>query len=288
MKLIDRYAQFKATKFGALSIKSIPWGLGYIVLFALPLADMRTCELPNGDQIKSRQVYFYSIIGDVSKVIFWHSNANNGPPFSSKSWYVTKEGFKFSVDEDNSGIECYRHNVLGDLIYLFADGFFLKIDHKLLSANLLPTPNDKFPRGIYYEWELSEQDRKFINQSLTTADIPKEKAEIKITDEEIDKQLRNKYDLDDSLLFSYRYFWGKYGIGLYKEYGFELAQGNCRNSAGDCPIAAVWQTHSTDNGKTWSKPIITKDAKLFVIGKSIKEQPGVAKDRGTLKYIGWF
>lgn len=42
-------------------------------------------------------------------------------------------------------------------------------------------------------------------------------------------------------------------------------------------IDAVIQTQSTDNGQTWSSPIITKDPKLFIIGKSILDQPAVAK-----------
>ena len=45
----------------------------------------------------------------------------------------------------------------------------------------------------------------------------------------------------------------------------------------ESPIVSVIQTQSTDNGQTWSDPIITKDAKLFEIGKSILDQPAVAK-----------
>lgn len=42
-------------------------------------------------------------------------------------------------------------------------------------------------------------------------------------------------------------------------------------------VDAIITVESTDNGQTWSAPIITKDAKLFVIGKSILDQPAVAK-----------
>ena len=42
-------------------------------------------------------------------------------------------------------------------------------------------------------------------------------------------------------------------------------------------VDAIIAIESTDNGQTWSAPIITKDAKLFVIGKSILDQPAVAK-----------
>ena len=42
-------------------------------------------------------------------------------------------------------------------------------------------------------------------------------------------------------------------------------------------ILYVYQSLSTDNGKTWSPPVITKDAKLFEIGKLITEQSWSAK-----------
>lgn len=43
------------------------------------------------------------------------------------------------------------------------------------------------------------------------------------------------------------------------------------------PVVAVIHTKSKNEGQTWSEPIITKDAKLFEIGKSILDQPNVAK-----------
>ena len=42
-------------------------------------------------------------------------------------------------------------------------------------------------------------------------------------------------------------------------------------------VLYVYQSLSTDNGKTWSPPVITKDAKLFEIGKLITEQSWSAK-----------
>jgi hypothetical protein len=43
------------------------------------------------------------------------------------------------------------------------------------------------------------------------------------------------------------------------------------------PIEGVFQITSADNGQTWSNPVVTKDSKLFVIGKSLFDQPGIAK-----------
>jgi hypothetical protein len=42
-------------------------------------------------------------------------------------------------------------------------------------------------------------------------------------------------------------------------------------------IQAVWQSTSTDNGKTWTDPIITKEAKIFELGKTIYEQSFIAR-----------
>lgn len=42
-------------------------------------------------------------------------------------------------------------------------------------------------------------------------------------------------------------------------------------------VDAVIVVKSTDNGRTWSTPIIRTEAKLFIIGKSVYDQPIVAK-----------
>ena len=43
------------------------------------------------------------------------------------------------------------------------------------------------------------------------------------------------------------------------------------------PLLGAGRSVSIDNGKTWSDDIIATDSKLFIIGKSLLEQPGVAK-----------
>lgn len=44
---------------------------------------------------------------------------------------------------------------------------------------------------------------------------------------------------------------------------------------GDRNITAVFQSFSSDNGKTWSDPVITTDAKIFELGKALGEQSWV-------------
>lgn len=44
---------------------------------------------------------------------------------------------------------------------------------------------------------------------------------------------------------------------------------------GNLNITAVFQSFSSDNGKTWSDPVITTDAKIFELGKALDEQSWV-------------
>lgn len=45
----------------------------------------------------------------------------------------------------------------------------------------------------------------------------------------------------------------------------------------DRKIDAVYQSFSSDNGKTWSDPIITTDAKILEIGKAWSRQSYIAR-----------
>jgi hypothetical protein len=49
-------------------------------------------------------------------------------------------------------------------------------------------------------------------------------------------------------------------------------------------VQFVYQSISTDYGKTWSAPIITKDAKLFEIGRLLTEQSWSAKVKTIVKH----
>jgi hypothetical protein len=49
-------------------------------------------------------------------------------------------------------------------------------------------------------------------------------------------------------------------------------------------VQFVYQSISTDYGKTWSTPIITKDAKLFEIGRLLTEQSWSAKVKTIVKH----
>jgi hypothetical protein len=50
-----------------------------------------------------------------------------------------------------------------------------------------------------------------------------------------------------------------------------------KNNIVGAKVLRVIQTISTDGGKTWSEPIITTDSKIFVMGKPLIEQTGIAK-----------
>jgi len=273
---------------------------------------MHTCELPNGDQIKHRKVYFYSIIGDISKVILWHSNANNGPPFSDKSWYVPKDWLKFNQELGYAVEGCKESQVFGKWIFISNNAWYVKKGDKLISSKS-PSSNNIFPelnkisgsnftpeeeRELHESWSRDEainneriqcESEHIANITLycKAYDVPRF-GQWSVTRDRIEARKLKLYGFDEGLRLTESYFFGEYNNVLWSEVGLKKLSDSCTSEQADCPIAIVWQSHSTDNGKTWNKPIITKDAKLFVIGKSIKEQPGVAKDKGTVKYIGWF
>jgi hypothetical protein len=63
---------------------------------------------------------------------------------------------------------------------------------------------------------------------------------------------------------------------LVKETMFVSSGADCE-SAGACPATAVWQARSTDGGRTWSPTEFKTTSELFVLGKSARDQPGIAK-----------
>jgi hypothetical protein len=63
---------------------------------------------------------------------------------------------------------------------------------------------------------------------------------------------------------------------------FEAALVGPRDNCNDvqapvCPFQAVWRMSSDDLGKTWSAPVLSTESQLFVMGRSLLDQPGVAR-----------
>jgi hypothetical protein len=76
------------------------------------------------------------------------------------------------------------------------------------------------------------------------------------------------------------YFFGLIEGKLFHEavlVGHDGVCGEKKDEWNPCLIVAAWQSESTDQGKTWSYPVLTTSPKLFVTGKSIFDQPGIAK-----------
>jgi hypothetical protein len=64
---------------------------------------------------------------------------------------------------------------------------------------------------------------------------------------------------------------------LFYEVALSTYKDENGNSLPNGKIVAVYQSISTDDGKTWADPIITKDAKIYELGKSILEQSFIAR-----------
>jgi len=67
------------------------------------------------------------------------------------------------------------------------------------------------------------------------------------------------------------------GKTLVNEQGLVTYKDEYGNTLPDGKIVAVYQSTSNDDGKTWSEPIITKDVKIYELGKSTYEQSFIAR-----------
>lgn len=69
------------------------------------------------------------------------------------------------------------------------------------------------------------------------------------------------------------------GLWVYEQplYGKQWRRAGGSKSSYDVIFDAVYQSFATDNGKTWSDPIVTTDAKIFEIGKSWLQQSFIAR-----------
>jgi hypothetical protein len=278
----------------------------YVSIVGVPFADMQTCELPNGDKVKTRTSRNWYLLKGLNP----HGSAWGRK--TVKSWYVPTEWWKSNQELGYTVGGCKESQVFGKWIFISANGWFV-IEKELIPKNFPKSFGDIFPalaivsgqqrmpaeeQELQEAWDRDEAinnagnecryDRKAnTNLSCTAYDVPRFGKSSDARDK-IEARKLKQYGFDEGLRLSGDYFSGEYKNTLWSEVGFKKLSNLCSKEQADCPIAAVWQSHSADGGKTWSKPIITKDAKLFVIGKSIKDQPGVAKDKGTLRYIGWF
>lgn len=255
------------------------FGVGFLLMSAIagiPFADMHTCELPNGDKVKTRTSSNWYLLKGLNP------HGSGWGKETVKSWYVPKEWWKFRMSSQYE-LNCVNSRMFGELISL-NERRFIKKNDELSPLNISSAEVLDGWRGFHWTLTAQEQQQQLIeikNARKKGRDFNVEFAFYN----RIDKQKRKQYGIDEHLQLGYYSFMGKFGKEFWYEFSFVDEKCN-QNSL--CPIISVWQYHSTDGGKTWSRPIITKDAKLFVIGKTIKEQPGVAKDKGTLKYIGWF
>ena len=282
-------------------LKMVVYGFVALLLcssmLGIPFANMQTCELPNGDKVKTRTSRNWYLLKGLNP----HGSAWGRK--TVKSWYVPNEWWKFNHKLGYAVGGCKESKIFGKWIFISANGWFVKQRDELISKNF-PYSDETFPElGGVYGWKLTLEDERELqeawdrdeainnarNQRIPNSDdgVPRF-GKTNEAHSRIAARRAKQCGFDEMMRLSGDYFYGEYKNTLWSEVGFKMLANSCTFEQADCPIAIVWQSQSTDNGKTWSKPIITKDAKLFVIGKSIKEQPGVAIDKGILRYIGWF
>jgi hypothetical protein len=251
-----------------------------LLVYGFPFMDMHTCELPNGDKVKNQKIYTVSLLGKIlGSTIMYHTNAGQPDVISDRFWYSPSNWFKRNISIERSGMnltdyrsDCSYYAIFGNMLSLGNAG-----DYNLTTDQEFDLPKEHNLIAPYSDDPILPLVKKELLAKNLMPTFLEVKAEMNALN--LDSS-RVFIKLDNSTLI--------YEASLVNKNKEDKPRG-CDGYFDDCsPVVAVWQSHSTDNGKTWSKPIITKNAKLFVIGKSIKEQPGVAKDKGTLRYIGWF
>lgn len=199
--------------------------------------DYLECDLANGDQFILINKYDYSPLAR-----FTRHGASRTNQFGFLAYFKPKDNKVYKDTLGNFG----RFNVADEMQRKEACADFFMFAEKVQSTG--------------HEYKL--HDNKVLNESIM---FPSKEI-IKYLDRNIDGG--KLYTPESPVPFQL-----KYNNDITVEFGLTKKLILRQPSI----IDAVIQTQSTDNGQTWSDPIITKDAKLFEIGKSILDQPAVAK-----------
>ena len=136
-----------------------------------------------------------------------------------------------------------------------------------------------------FSWVLSQEDRSEIKRAEDGDNEMTKKRHYAVYDsvneayKKIYRSKASKKGAPDSMDLSGYNQVAKIKDKVYAEITFETKNDICEDSPlfSKCPITAVYQSISTDDGKTWADPIITKEAKIYELGKSILEQSFIAR-----------
>ena len=211
----------------------------------IPKEDRVECLLQNGDKF----VLILQYKWDPAARLFAHATSRYKSG-GFNVWYQEKgKGKLIDLDEDIGYAYAKTHEVRGELCS--RAGIYGGIINS-------PGGKQKLPSSTY-----------FIGINLPF------NMEILLRMERDDIEIKKQLDDLQATLFARGLSYGMAKGAMFSE--LPLQREICMNSDCRSPIVAVWQSFSKDLGKSWSDPIITKDSKLFVMGKTPYEQPGVAK-----------
>lgn len=165
-----------------------------------------------------------------------------------------------------SAFQFIRGNVVADSKILYpAEKSFSALPHSLA----------RFEEAT--RLELSEDERKRSNAIFDKGNMDAVRESTKF-EQSVQAQKLNALGVDGTKYRAvpHRAMVARIGDSLVKELPFVAYGGECESSD-SCPITAAWQARSTDGGRTWSATEFKTTSELFVLGKSARDQPGIAK-----------
>lgn len=211
---------------------------------AFPKADVLECGLPDGSKFVLTSKYDYSLFGAAMSHIGDVSDEQNRESFDVK---FKLKGILDSVDFGN-----YPYDV-------FDNDLNIGTAHKICATAGMFNGSVYFGAGYLF----STRTMKRINFTWNK----------KLSDETLEKQYFDFFHQKKGGLSNVSLT--QKGNKILYEQSIVSYDANC--AKGFCKVIKVIQSTSEDNGRNWSDPIITGDAKMFELGKSIYEQSFIAR-----------
>ena len=213
--------------------------------FGIPRQDKLVCEFDDGDQIIIRQNYKLDLLGLILPIVQSKVYTSSGIFYKPKWWIEEWSSIGDMFRAINFTIESNRLGYCSNFRKFAGIVANQGVSYKLPKGDWQNTPH----MNGYFDNELKSLKEKIEENGLTST--------VGLTFMQLDASV---------LLLEYPLLPSR-GCYPFKEYK-ELPP---------CGVQAVLQSYSHDGGKTWGPLKLTKDAKLYEIGKPLYEQKGIAK-----------
>lgn len=245
---------------------------------AITRSDVLECGLPDGSKFILTSKYQWNPIS-----INPHGSSNHHQESFSVTFRPSNSWKKIELNRSVSYVPISDENYRNDMCMSF------NIFYMDNSNNNRKFPINHFRELEYmfgnFSWILNQEDKSEIKRAKDEDSEIGEKRHYAVYDavteayKRIYRTKASKNGAPDSMDLSGYNQVAKVKSKTYAEITFETKGAYCEDSPlfSKCPITAVWQSISTDEGKTWTDPIITKDAKIYELGKSILEQSFIAR-----------